>query len=63
MILERGSVTCGVDTPKTLRGTIEDNAPEVDHIIPLRVVDMLSPTLDVHGKCNLKKGDRIYQLI
>jgi hypothetical protein len=26
---------CGVKTPKRLRGTIEDNAPELDHIIPL----------------------------
>lgn len=26
---------CGVSTPKILRGTIEDNAPELDHIIPL----------------------------
>lgn len=26
---------CGVDTPRNLRGTHENNAPEVDHIIPL----------------------------
>lgn len=26
---------CGVRTPKRLRGTYEDNAPEVDHIVPI----------------------------
>jgi 5-methylcytosine-specific restriction endonuclease McrA len=26
---------CGVQTPKTLRGSIEPNAPELDHIIPM----------------------------
>ena len=26
---------CGIDTPKGLRGTIEHNAPELDHIVPL----------------------------
>ena len=26
---------CGVSTPKRSRGTIKDNAPELDHIIPL----------------------------
>lgn len=26
---------CGIDTPKELRGTYNDNAPELDHIIPL----------------------------
>lgn len=26
---------CGIDTPKQLRGSCEDRAPEVDHIIPL----------------------------
>lgn len=26
---------CGVETPKELRGTHEDNAPELDHVIPL----------------------------
>jgi hypothetical protein len=28
---------CGCDTPRKLRGTIEPNAPEVDHVIPLAV--------------------------
>ena len=26
---------CGIDTPKSLRGTLEWNAPELDHIIPM----------------------------
>lgn len=26
---------CGISTPKRLRGTIKDNAPELDHVIPL----------------------------
>lgn len=26
---------CGVSTPKTLRGTYDDRAPELDHIIPI----------------------------
>lgn len=26
---------CGCKTPKRLRGTIKDNAPEIDHIVPL----------------------------
>jgi 5-methylcytosine-specific restriction endonuclease McrA len=37
-IFERDKWTCkccGVKTPKKLRGTIEDNAPELDHIIPI----------------------------
>jgi 5-methylcytosine-specific restriction endonuclease McrA len=28
-------VLCGVKTPRKLRGTIVDNAPELDHIIPI----------------------------
>jgi 5-methylcytosine-specific restriction endonuclease McrA len=26
---------CGTVTPKELRGTIEPNAPELDHVVPL----------------------------
>ena len=26
---------CGVKTPKKLRGTYEDCAPEIDHIVPI----------------------------
>lgn len=26
---------CGIETPKTLRGTHEHNAPELDHVLPL----------------------------
>lgn len=26
---------CGIDTPESLRGTHEHNAPELDHIVPL----------------------------
>jgi 5-methylcytosine-specific restriction endonuclease McrA len=27
---------CGCDTPAHLRGTFDDNAPELDHVVPLR---------------------------
>lgn len=51
---------CGCDTPKDLRGTSEDNAPELDHIIPLSrggehtVVN----TQCLCRVCNLFKSDK-----
>lgn len=26
---------CGIETPEALRGTVEHNAPELDHVVPL----------------------------
>lgn len=68
MILERDNwkcYLCGIHTPKDLRGTISDSAPEVDHIIPLsKGGGHIESNLRCScRKCNLKKGDRIYQLI
>ncbi|RSC23542.1 HNH endonuclease [Acinetobacter sp. FDAARGOS_515] len=68
MILERDKwkcYLCGIDTPKTLRGTIKDNAPEVDHIIPLSKGGghVESNLRCACRKCNAEKSDQIYQLI
>ena len=49
---------CGIATPAELRGTYEDNAPEVDHIVPLAaggehsMVNMQCAC----RRCNLAKG-------
>lgn len=52
---------CGAHTPRTLRGTYEDDAPEVDHVVPLA-------RGGVHGyanlrcacrSCNLSKADML----
>lgn len=67
-ILERDKYRCyicGIKTPKKLRGTFEDNAPEVDHIIPLSKggLHVESNLRCSCRKCNGLKSDRIYQLI
>ena len=67
-ILERDNYRCyicGIKTPKKLRGTYEDNAPEVDHIIPLSKggLHVESNLRCACRKCNALKSDRIYQLI
>lgn len=67
-ILERDKYRCyicGIKTPKKLRGTYEDNAPEVDHIIPLSKggLHVESNLRCSCRKCNGLKSDRIYQLI
>lgn len=67
-ILERDKYRCyicGIKTPKKLRGTFEDNAPEVDHIIPLSKggLHVESNLRCACRKCNGLKSDRIYQLI
>jgi 5-methylcytosine-specific restriction endonuclease McrA len=51
---------CGCKTPKRLRNTYEDNAPEVDHIIPVSkgggwTWDNLAC---ICRKCNINKTDR-----
>lgn len=51
---------CGVRTPPTKRGTIQPNAPELDHIIPLKQHGPHS-YLNVQcacRRCNRKKGAR-----
>jgi hypothetical protein len=52
---------CGIDTPKGLRGTIEPNAPEVDHIKPLSRggVHALWNVQCLCRRCNQAKGDRL----
>jgi len=49
---------CGVSTPKRLRGTYDDRAPELDHILPISLGG--SHTLDnvqcACRKCNGAKG-------
>lgn len=67
-ILERDKwkcYLCGVNTPRKLRGTYEDNAPEVDHIIPLSKggLHVESNLKCACRKCNISKSDQIYQLI
>jgi 5-methylcytosine-specific restriction endonuclease McrA len=49
---------CGVDTPRSLRGSYEDSAPELDHIKPL-ALDGEHTWLNVQcacRKCNIRKG-------
>lgn len=50
---------CGIKTPKKLRGTIKDNAPELDHIIPLSKGGDHSRqnTQLLCRKCNIDKSD------
>lgn len=51
---------CGVSTPKKLRGTYEDRAPEVDHIIPLAQGGEHSyrNTQCACRRCNITKGGK-----
>lgn len=60
-VLERDKWTCqlcGVKTPKRLRGTYDDRAPEVDHIIPIAQGGEHSyrNTQCACRKCNLMKS-------
>jgi len=52
---------CGVHTPKRLRGTYDDNAPELDHVIPLAKGG--SHTYDNVAcccrRCNQRKSDQV----
>jgi len=49
---------CGVKTPKELRGSYDDRAPELDHVIPLAVGGQhnRANTACACRKCNLAKG-------
>lgn len=51
---------CGVKTPKRLRGTYDDRAPEVDHIIPIAAGGEHSyrNTQCACRQCNIAKGSR-----
>jgi hypothetical protein len=51
---------CGAGTPKRLRGTCEDRAPELDHIVPLAAGGEHSKlnTACSCRRCNLQKADK-----
>ena len=51
---------CGERTPKELRGTYEDNAPEVEHIVPISAggTHTLNNTACACRKCNSQKRDK-----
>jgi 5-methylcytosine-specific restriction endonuclease McrA len=50
---------CGISTPEAKRGTIDDDAPELDHIIPLakRGDHSYRNTQCACRRCNLLKSD------
>lgn len=52
---------CGISTPKKLRGTYKDNAPELDHIIPISKGGEHSylNTQCSCRKCNHSKADSV----
>lgn len=63
-ILERDGwrcYICGVSTPKELRGTFEDNAPELDHVVPMVVGGdhVKSNVACCCRKCNNYKSGRL----
>ncbi len=49
---------CGVSTPKRLRGTLDDRAPELDHVVPLAAggAHSYANTACACRACNIKKG-------
>jgi len=51
---------CGIDTPRKLRGTYDDRAPELDHIVPLSKggAHTRENTQCLCRSCNLNKGAR-----
>lgn len=51
---------CGIDTPKRLRGTIEHNAPELDHVRPISKggPHTYANTQCLCRSCNQFKSDR-----
>lgn len=66
IVFERDEWTCkrcGISTPKDLRGTIQWNAPELDHVIPISKGG--SHTMDnlqcLCRRCNNSKGDKVYR--
>lgn len=52
---------CGVRTPKRLRGTYADNAPELDHIVPLSAGGQHTRlnTACACRRCNIAKGGTV----
>lgn len=50
---------CGVSTPSAKRGSYEDDAPEVDHVVPLSKggAHSLANVRCCCRKCNIKKSD------
>lgn len=52
---------CGRKTPKQKRGTFADNAPELDHIVPIAKggAHSRANTACACRKCNIAKSDRI----
>lgn len=50
---------CGVDTPERLSGTLKQNAPQLDHIVPLEARGPHTPanTQCACRRCNLKKSN------
>lgn len=51
---------CGINTPKRLRGTYHEQAPELDHIIPLALGGQHTRlnTACACRKCNIEKGSQ-----
>lgn len=51
---------CGVSTPKRLRGSYDDRAPELDHIVPLAAggKHTRQNTACACRRCNREKGQR-----
>lgn len=56
---------CGCDTPKSLRGTYEPNAPEVEHVVPIARggKDAYDNVRCACRQCNSIKGDRTLEEI
>lgn len=60
-VFERDAWTCmacGCDTPKALRGTYDDSAPELDHVIPISKggPHIISNCQCLCRACNIMKG-------
>ncbi len=53
---------CGIKTPKQYRGTLKDNAPELDHIIPISIINSSHRYSNLQclcRKCNQIKSNGI----
>lgn len=55
---------CGVDTPRSLRGQMAPNAPEIDHVIPLAAggEHSMANTRCACRHCNGKKGASLIEI-
>lgn len=51
---------CGKPTPRSRRGTLHPNAPELDHIVPISKggPHAYANTQCACRACNIEKGDR-----